>query len=141
MANYSFICPYPLITPKPTDEVIIWAIQQGNCAVRCPNITFTRNEWHVNEITSFVIFICSLVGSVIILVHQSITTKFKAEYIPRIMFIFGFCVISLIMVIFFAANGVGSDLHDKLTCLEEYAFIEDDPVCIFQASGLIFLIN
>ena len=51
----SFICPYPLAYGGETDYEILWAYEEGNCAVRCPTVTFTENEWRqMEQIAGFI---------------------------------------------------------------------------------------
>lgn len=133
----SFICPFPLAYGVETDHKTVWVYEEGNCALRCPTITYTQQEWNLVGNVTELLFSLSLAGSCIILIYHVYTFNMKAEFLPRIMFILGFFMVSLILVIFLSLNG-----HDygRLTCDGQSAFVEGEGLCVFQATSTIFFI-
>lgn len=133
----SFICPHPLVYGIETSAKTVWIFEEGNCALRCPTITYTTDEWTLVATQAEILFSISAAGTCCIFFYQLYSSKLKVEFLPRIMFLLGFFLISFIMVVFLFSNG----LHAReLSCDQENAFIERDPLCVFQAWSTVFFI-
>lgn len=137
MSNAAFICPSPLVYGIETSAKTVWILEPANCALRCPTITYTHDEWSKVVRQAEILFTIACVGTCVIFFYQAYTSKMKAEFWPRVMFLFGFFMISLIMVIFLFANGTS----DRLTCEQESAFREYEGLCVFQAWSTVFFIT
>jgi hypothetical protein len=133
----SFLCPYPLAYGFDTDATTVWVLEQANCALRCPTVTYTEKEWEDVGSQAEILFTISLVGTCVIFFYQIYHSKMKAEFLPRIMFLLGFFLVSLILVIFLFTNG--TDKHN-LTCDGDSGFVETEPLCVVQAASTIFFI-
>jgi hypothetical protein len=134
--NSSFVCPYPLVyadglknyADKYTTH---WAYQEGNCAVRCPSIALTVDEFDSYNENVFRISVVSFILSfMVLLVHIPDIKK----YYVRVLFISGFTLSSICFVIFKPLNKDYSAI-----CSADYAhYIEQAPECVMQATLLVF---
>jgi hypothetical protein len=132
-----FYCPYPLAYGEETSAKVVYVFEQGNCALRCPTVTYTEKEWTILGAQAELMFIVALMGTCVIFFYQVHTSKMKAEFLPRIMFLLGFFLLSLIFVIFLSMNGRE---QDKITCDGDSGFVERSSFCVFQACSTIFFI-
>lgn len=132
-----FICPFPLTYGIETDNKVVWASEDLNCAVRCPTVTYTEDEW--DEVTSvaWLLFMLSLFGTCGIFFYQIYRSQLKNEFLPRLMFLFGFFAISFLLVIFLSVN---ESSDGAVVCEEDAAYIERAPLCVIQAASTIFFI-
>ena len=136
MPNDTFICPYPLVyadSSKVYAEKFSthWAYKEGNCAVRCPSVVLTVDEFsnysdNVNRIA-----VVSLVLSLFVLVLHLPDIK---RYYMRVLFMSGFTLSSICFVFFIPYNK-----DYQAVCSEDFAhYIEQEPVCVLQATLLVF---
>mmetsp|Transcript_5076 Transcript_5076/g.7753 ORF Transcript_5076/g.7753 Transcript_5076/m.7753 type:complete len:578 (-) Transcript_5076:29-1762(-) len=132
----SFICPYPLVSAPgnktyPDKYTTHWAYKEGNCAVRCPTIVLTENEFSEFNDTVFHIAIVSFVMSLVVLLFHMQEAK---RYYVRILFILGFACSSVIFIFFYPLNK-----DYDIICSDDRAhYIEKDPLCVFQAFLIIY---
>lgn len=119
-----------------TDTFIYRVFEPLNCAMACPANTYTKDEWVEMKRVCLYIFAATLVGSTLVFVYQFHYFWSKPLAFVRLMFIFGFCSTSLLMVTFLSLNGIS---ENNLTCEGDYAAIEDSPFCQFQAAMTVFL--
>lgn len=108
-----------------------------NCAVSCPSNTYTEDEWLSMEKSGLLTSAATLVGSAAIFAYQCYYFWEKPLLFCRLMFLFGFFLTSIVMVLFTSLNGLGSN---NITCEGNYAAIQHGPFCEFQAWAMIFLV-
>jgi hypothetical protein len=133
--NATFFCPYPLVGYDPSifiDGATI--IEAGpNCAIPCPSVDFTSDEWNfwVSMLSFFVIVSC--ITSTLSFVSHML--EFQRFFILN-MFIGGFMSNSFVQLLFLILN-----TNNDVVCAGEgsYAYIERGQMCKFQSAATIFL--
>jgi hypothetical protein len=135
LRNHSFICPYPLVYADSTKEypahyTTHWAYKHGNCAVRCPTIVLTVDEFdHFNHNVWIIAMIACLFSFTVLAFHLPEASRYNI----RIIFVAGFAAGSFAFAAFAPLN---SDY--KLICSDDRAhYIEQHPLCILQSSLIV----
>ena len=127
----TFYCPEPLVYAEPSDNYyILWALEAEGCALPCPSLTYTPNEWStlVNILLglSCLCFVAAVMSSIILATN---VTKFYV----KLMFTAGFLWFSLVSICFFIIN-----YDNDIICEGDAYFNRKNPFCIFQAIALLF---
>lgn len=129
--NRTFICPSPLVNVDPkVDGYVLWVIEQENCAVPCPSLTYTHEEWDkYSRILLIVAITCIVVtlGVIGLSIRQS-----NISY-PKLMFMVGAFVNAAIIMLFLLLNQ-----NNAIVCNDESHFNRQDRLCIFQSAVTIF---
>lgn len=133
----SYYCPYPLAYAEPGQgNSIVWALESEGCAVRCPTITYTENEWDLLEDLVYFLMAGSVITTLISFVHHIYYYASKPAYFCRVMFLFGFMANCAIMIIF-----LGMNYRDhEVVCDGDGAYITNGGLCVFQAFWVIFFL-
>lgn len=108
-----------------------------NCAMACPAIAYTEDEWEKIKSYGLYIFAATLVSANAVFIWQCYHFWAKPFVFCRLMFILGFCATSILMVTFMSINGIN---ENRVTCEGNYAAIEHSPLCEFQACMMVFLV-
>jgi hypothetical protein len=127
-ATSSFICPFPLAYAYGSSHTTYWVYE--NCAVPCPSVTFTHDEWMLQLDLFMYVLICALIVTIIMLARMA------GKYFIRTMFIAGFIVYSVVLLIFLGLNA-----DNDVVCSGDAHYIKQAPFCVFQASVTIFSIT
>ena len=101
------------------------------CAVPCPNLDYTKDEWNRLQLTLGVIVAMAFFTSLASFLSHIL--EYKRFYI-LVMFIGGFCLNSLVFGLFLLINR-----DDSIVCYDDAHYIKQAPFCVFQAATLIFL--
>ncbi len=133
MSNY--FCPEPLVqydTSKsfPSYTTLYTSGIEG-CAVPCPNLDYSKDEWNQLQLTLGVIVAMAFFTSLASFLSHIL--EYKRFYI-LVMFIGGFCLNSLVFGLFLLINR-----DDSIVCYDDAHYIKQAPFCVFQAATLIFL--
>jgi hypothetical protein len=86
--NRSFICPSPLVyaTQSAANGYVIWAFEEGDCALRCPSTTYTVEEWEdYSQILTNVGFVTIFVS----LAAIALSISQYDIFFPKLMFMAG----------------------------------------------------
>jgi hypothetical protein len=128
-----FYCPEPLVYSDHSDNddyYTLWALESQGCALPCPSLTYTSEEWklvvNVLLVLSCGCFLAVIASSLIL------STDMKKFYV-KIMFTSGFFCTSIIIICFFIIN-----YDNDVICQGEAHFYRRAPFCVFQAASLIF---
>jgi hypothetical protein len=128
-----FYCPQPLVYSEPSsnpDYYTLWALESQNCALPCPSLTYTPQEWSllVNILLglSIACFLAAIISSIIL------ATDIKKFYV-KLMFTMGFLCSSLTSICFFTIN-----YNNDVICKGDAHFYRREPFCVFQAAALVF---
>jgi hypothetical protein len=132
MVNATFYCPSPLVYAYDDHDTVLWAFEPGHCAVPCPTITYTSNEWDFLKQAVWILAVISLITTTMTL---TILSADISKLFLRAMFILGFLVISITSVIFLAENA-----DDGVVCNGDGHYVKKAPLCIFQAIVTIFIL-
>ena len=134
----TLICPTPLLTWSGTDYVnsydttVIYATPGQPCVIPCPSLAYDSYEWDLLQSVLFVGSLCALIASLVAFLSH--LTEFYKYYI-RVMFIGGFLVSSAIVFFFAVMNR-----KNEIVCADNNtAFIQQGPVCVFQACASVFV--
>ena len=129
----TFYCPAPLVYAKPPDNddyYILWALERAECALPCPTLTYTSEEWKLLiKILLGVTSTCLVAAVVSTLILSTRSNKFY----NKIMFTCGFLTISIVTLIFLTLN-----YDNSVICREEAYFYRREPFCVFQAAMMNF---
>lgn len=134
--NHTFICPYPLVHADSTKEYpdyysTHWAYKHGNCAVRCPTIVLTVDEFHQFNQNVWIIALISCIFSLIVLAFH---LPEASRYNIRIFFVAGFAAGSFAFAIFPPIN---TDF--RIICSDDRAhYIPQNPLCVTQSVFIVF---
>lgn len=131
MSNYTFICPSPLVYAHESKYTTVWAYKEGNCAVACPTVTYSSEEWHDYWKIVTALSVISLVLSLFSTIFHAYDVK---KYFIRTMFVSGFLVNAFILTLFFFLNE-----DNQVVCDGDKYYIEKSFLCVFQAASVIFL--
>lgn len=123
----SFICPDPLVYAHGSSHTTFWVYE--NCVVPCPTVTFTEAEWELQLDLFMYVLICAFIVTIIMLVRMA------RRYFIRTMFIAGFIVYSVVLLIFLGLNA-----NNGVVCEGDAHYVKQAPFCVFQASVTIFSI-
>lgn len=136
----SFICPYPLQSFDPSTlgqksargAATTTLVAYENCAVPCPMVDFTPNEWSTLCLTITILVCLSMTTSFISFFSHLLDRK--RHYI-LCMFTGGFFGYSTILSFFLFRNGP----NNEIICNGTAQYVKQDPVCVFQAASTVFL--
>jgi hypothetical protein len=131
----SFICPYPLVfanssLPIKDDVEIHWAYEEGNCAIRCPTITFTESEMSTFYENMKWLSLASCVVSSLMLMYyiRDIDKRFLV-----VMFLLGFWLESVAVFFFIPLNK-----DYDLVCDDESHYVPEAPLCVMQSFMVVY---
>ena len=113
------------------DYTTLYTSGIDGCAVPCPNLVYSKDEWNQLQLTLGVIVAMAFFTSLASLLSHIL--EYKRFYI-LVMFIGGFCLNSLVFGLFLLINR-----DDSIVCYDEAHYIKQAPFCVFQAATLIFL--
>jgi hypothetical protein len=132
-----YYCPYPLAYAEPNQgDSVVWVLEKEGCSVRCPTVTYTENEWDLLEDLVFSLMVASFVATCVSFVHHVYYYASKPAYFCRMMFLFGFLAICVVMSIF-----LGLNYRDhELVCAGDGAYLSKGGFCVFQAAWVIFFL-
>lgn len=126
-----YICPLPLVYAYDDSYTTLYVYEPGNCAVPCPSITYTSDE---REYFTTILKSLSLITlTVSILGFLSLIREFRKNFI-RIMFLLGFIVLSVILVIFLSH-------YEAIVCNTASHYVKRGSFCVIQACLVIFFLN
>jgi hypothetical protein len=140
MASEPFICPFPLVhqsreySSSYQGEEAIWAFEEGECAVRCPTITYTEGEWHSLVVVTTALVVFGTLSGLSSLAYH-VWNIHQPGFFTKAMFIVGFVVSGLAMAIFLGVNG--ADRQD-LVCNGNGLYVRRNPFCVIQAFCTIY---
>lgn len=130
-----FVCPYPLVYANSSLPIqdkfeVHWAYEEGNCAIRCPSITFTESEMLSYYKNMKYISLASLVVSSFLLLFyiRDIDKRFLV-----VMFLLGFWLESVAIFYFLPLN----DNYD-LICDDDSHYVPQAPLCVMQSFLTIY---
>lgn len=125
-----YLCAAPLVHTTKDIFTTVWALESIGCAVPCPTVTFTDNEWNSVENLVKLLTVISLVSSSTMFVSH----VFQAhKYRNRLMFIFGFLVSAIVLCSFFYYNR-----GNELVCHGRAHYHKRESLCIAQAAVTIW---
>lgn len=133
--NESIICPEPLIDVPhgswDTTGTVYYAELPFTCALPCPQIIYTHDEWHQLKDLLFVASTLASIASAVVLVGH--LNKGKNHFV-RIMFISGFLCNAVIVLLFSALNL----RRDDIVCGSNNAtFYSQANFCVFQGAATV----
>jgi hypothetical protein len=133
MSFGNYYCPYPLAYAYEDSDTILWVYEGGNCAIRCPSITFSHSE--INSLNRLYVILSAITFTTSFISLMTLIKQFRMNFI-KIMFLNGFIGVSVLLLTFFSIN------HDNsITCDGYGHFVEKNGFCVFQSAVLIFLLN
>ena len=137
--NNSIICPAPLLNVPhgswDTAGTVYYVQPPLTCALPCPQIVYTNDEWDSLKNLLFVGSILASIMSLVVLLAHIYARDTKYQFV-RVMFIAGFLLNSCIVLLFSALNldkdfiVCGSQNHSAV-------FYSKANMCVFQGAATI----
>jgi hypothetical protein len=124
-----FICPAPLAYAYSEQDTTIWALKIGNCAVPCPSIQITEDEFQLQaDVFTYMVLLTSLITILMLF-------KMAKRFFVRTMFVVGFFVFAVVALVFVYQNR-----NNDVVCSGPGHYVKRDSLCVFQAAVFVFSI-
>ena len=131
--NVSVACPSPLVPASSTASIL-----NGSCAVPYKSLLWSASEWAAGDTLMAVFSVLSFVSLAVVLATWTIFPVKRRQHHLHMFMLCQF-LISLLFIVGLAdtrskSSTIGLPYADSPVAV-------DSPVCVFQASMLVFLVN